>query len=103
MDIASATDTINSALRASCKLNNFEKELDRSLQSEQLIAIKSIAESAEIQAASANKEVEILKKQLRLSQNEASDAKKKALLADVIAILSIVVSIVMPLIQSLLR
>ncbi|MCI6707912.1 MULTISPECIES: hypothetical protein [Eisenbergiella] len=91
--IPDLTSPINSIMRSSLELNNFEKQLDRDLQSEQLDAIKSIAESAESQAFAANKEVEILKKQLHLAQKEAADAKKDAMFSKVMAILAFAVSI----------
>lgn len=61
-----------------------------------------IAKSADSQAKSAEKEVKILREQLRLAQKEVTDAKKAAFSADILSILAIIVSIVMPLLLSVL-
>lgn len=100
------------------KVQEYQSALERQVESVEAIAkeakqqsdssillvkqAKGIANGAKSQAKSAEKEVEILRKQLRLAEKDAADAKKNALFADIISILSISVSIVMPLIESLL-
>lgn len=100
------------------KIREHQSALERQVKSVEVIAkeakqqsdssmllvkqAKGIANGAESQAKSAEKEVAILRKQLRLAEKDVADAKKNALFADIISILSIAISIVMPLIESLL-
>ena len=67
MDINSVLGTTNSALKQASDLRNMEKDFEREDRVNQLRAIQSIAESAESQAKSAEKEVEILREQLRFT------------------------------------
>ena len=103
MDINDILGTTYSAVKHNSDLLYMEEDFEREHRTDQLRAIQSIAESAASQAKSAEKEIIILREQLRFAEKEAADAKKKALFADIISILSIAISIVMPLIESLLK
>ena len=79
-------------------------EAKRQADSSSLLVEKThiIATSADAQAKSAEEEVKILREQLRLAKKEVANAKKAAFSADIFSILAIIVSIVIPLLQSIL-
>ncbi|EOS41821.1 hypothetical protein V1226_26140 [Lachnospiraceae bacterium JLR.KK009] len=63
MNFSNMTNVINSTIRESSKLRNFEKEIERGLDYENLEAIKRIADSAESQAKSSAVQAELAVKQ----------------------------------------
>ena len=68
MNFSNMTNVINSTIRESSKLRNFEKEIERGLDYENLEAIKRIADSAESQASAVQAE-------LAVKQSQKADIK----------------------------
>lgn len=83
------------------EIENFKEEQQQ--KKEFMESVKLIASNAEKQSDTAIKQVLALQAQLELSKSEAESAKKESLFSKTLSIVAIIVSLLIPFIEWLLR